>query len=164
MGTIYGTIKKNRGLEEAKNKLKSMFESDDEDEMDSGNILDKTEDITKKVNIFMSENQQPKKEELNKPKTNLFEETQKTSNTKTKLSFFDEDNEKEPPKVNNLNNVDNNNNLNTKVNEEKSKPKLNLFDDDTEKDTNKIENIVSNNQQKPKGKISFFDDDDNEPV
>ena len=159
------TIKKNRGLEEAKDKLESMFESDDEDEMDSGNIVDKTEDITKKVNVFMSENQQPQKEEINKPKTNLFDETQKQNDTKPKLSFFDEDNEKETPKIGiNLNNVENNNNSNTKVNEEKPKPKLNLFDDDASKDTIKIENKESTNQQKPKAKISFFDDDDNEPV
>ena len=159
------TIKKNRGLEEAKNKLKSMFESDDEDEMDSGNIVDKTEDITKKVNVFMSENQQPQKEEINKPKINLFDETQKQNGTKKTLSFFDEDNEKEAPKIDiNLNNASNNNNLNTKVNEEKPKSKLNLFDDDAGKDINKTENKVSTNIQKPKAKISFFDDDDNEPV
>ena len=168
-------IKRNRDLENAGNKLKNIFESIDEDEMDPSNIVDKTADITKKVSLFTQSNQN----QINESKFNLFDSEPKKTEEKPKISFFNE-NEDEPKiennKVNeniNLNvnaNLNPNINLNTNVNinleQDKPKPKLTLFDDiGNDTNSNNLNKVNINNEQpKPKPKLSFFNDDDNEPV
>ena len=149
-------IKKNRDLENAQKKLKNMFESDDEDEIDSKNIIDKTDEITQKVNLFAQKN--PSNNEVKVSKLNVFNEEPKQNETKPKFSFFDEQSDNQPIKIENHNNITNTN-INIIVGQEKPKVKLNLFDDlgkDVKKENEK------NPVQKPK--ISFFDDENAEPV
>ena len=69
-----------------------MFESDDEEEMDSGSIVKQTADITEKVNLFANKNNE------NKPKFSMFDEEPKKAEEKPKLSFFDEQDD-EPKKL-----------------------------------------------------------------
>ena len=64
-------IKKNRDLENAKNILKNMFDSDDDEEIVSGNIAKQKADITEKVNLFAN------KTTINTTKFNMFNEEPK---------------------------------------------------------------------------------------
>ena len=160
-------IKKNRELENARNKLKNMFESDDEDEMDSITIVDKTKDITEKVNLFAQQNQNNEKKEN---KFNMFDEGPKQNENKPKFSFLDEnDNDQDKKNItlnNNINiNVNTNINANLNLEQEKPKPKLNLFDNLGNNTTVANENKIIADVPKPKPKLSFFDEDENaEPI
>ena len=156
-------IKKNRDLENARNKLKNMFDSDDEEDDNPSNIVDKTASLTMKVNLFAGQSEPSEK----KPMDNLFGQEPKQNVVKPKLSLFGE-NENEIPKTQNNNfntnvnaNLNLNSNINFNVNSEQSKPKVNLFADlGNANQTN--ENNINIAQSKPKPKLSFFNEDDNE--
>ena len=71
--TQFIKIKQNENLKKAGNKMKSIFESDDEEESKPKNIVDKTKDLTLKLSTFgIISNPPPtnniQKTEDNKPK------------------------------------------------------------------------------------------------
>ena len=95
--TQFIKIKQNENLKKAGNKMKSIFESDDEEESKPKNIVDKTKDLTLKLSTFGIIS--------NPPPTNNIQKTE-DNKPKPKKSFFnDEDdddtnnNKKEIPKV-----------------------------------------------------------------
>ena len=45
-------VKENENLKKAGNKMKNIFESDDDEETKPNNIIDKTKDITLKLSTF----------------------------------------------------------------------------------------------------------------
>ena len=110
--TQFIKIKQNENFKKAGNKMKKMFESDDEEESKPENIVDKTKDLTLKLSTIGIIS--------NPPPTNNMQKTE-DNKPKPKKSFFDdEDDDDNKPKVSYFN--DNDNNDEEQKNENKNVP------------------------------------------
>ena len=126
--TQFIKIKENEKLKKAGSKMKSLFESDDEEESKPNNIVDKTKDLTIKLSTIGIVS--------NPPPTNI--QKNDVIKPKPKASFFndddDDDNNKKEvkndiPKVNNIIPTNNNINKNPVVQQPPKKPKISFFAD-----------------------------------
>ena len=148
-------VKENTKLIKAGNKMKDLFGSDDEDEEENKpkNIVDKTNDLTAKLNSFYGganinkKKEEPKKEESEvKPKKAFFEDideekdNNKIEENNEKSSEVENKIENNENKINNLNNENNNNN------QQPQKPKIAFFKDD-------VDEVKPNKEEKPKNEV-----------
>jgi hypothetical protein len=126
--TQFIKIKENENLKKAGSKMKSIFESDDEEESKPNNIVDKTKNLTLKLSTFGIVS--------NPPPTNIQKNVE--IKPKPKASFFndddDDDNNKKEvkndiPKVNDIIPTNNNINKNPVSQQPPKKPKISFFDD-----------------------------------
>ena len=150
-------VKENTKLIKAGNKMKDLFGSDDEDEEENKpkNIVDKTNDLTAKLNSFYGganinkKKEETKKEESEvKPKKAFFEDideekdNNKIEENNEKFSEVENKIENNENKINNLNKENNNSNNN----QQPQKPKIAFFKDD-------VDEVKPNEEEKPKNEV-----------
>ena len=128
--TQFIKIKQNENLKKAGNKMKSIFESDDEEESKPENIVDKTKDLTLKLSTFGIISNPPPTNNIQKPEDNK---------PKPKKSFFndeddDDTNKKEIPKV--------------EPQQPPKKPKISFFNDN-DNDNNDVQQKNENKTVPP---------------
>ena len=126
--TQFIKIKENENLKKAGSKMKSIFESDDEEESKPNNIVDKTKNLTLKLSTFGIVSNPPpaniqKNDEIKpKPKASFFNDDDDDDNNKKEVK-------NDIPKVNDIIPTNNNINKNPVSQQPPKKPKISFFDD-----------------------------------